>query len=477
MWNTLGMAFVLACFAVLVYCLLRAALFDQTDRHLQTALDQLHRDPHIATDTEGRLRHWIEEYRDHLHLYCLIYRPDGSLVAWTPGLPRHSMFSPPAHLLDLTNTSANVGDRWMHTAEFADIGRQRIMAERVRLGGQEFVVILLAPLESVDRELGQARSVLLTAGPAALLLSAGLAYWLARKALAPVDRLRRSTESITADRLDQRLPIPNPHDELGLLAQTINAMIGRLERSFGEIRRFTADASHELRTPLTALRTEVEVALGKPPSVADHQQVLGNVLEELVRMSRLTDQLLSLSRRDAGVEQLSLVALDLLAVVSEVVDAMRPLAEAKGVLLHLDAQGPVGMTGDEGRLRQVFINLLDNAIKYTPEGGRVGVRVGRKGGMAVVTVEDTGIGIPAEHLPRVFERFYRVDRARTRMEGGTGLGLSIARSIVAAHGGMIDMTSAAGQGTVCIVTLPQQADDNRSIDGAEALPNEPRRGT
>jgi heavy metal sensor kinase len=445
LWNALALAVVLASFAGLVYGLLRGALLEQTDRHLQTALDQLRRDPGLTTDPDRGLRHWIAEYRDHLNLYCAVYRPGGGLLDRTPELAPESVPPPPA----------GAGDRWGHTDQFPVIGRQRVLAERMRLGGREFVVVLLAPLGPVDRQLAQARVVLLTAGPVALLLSAGLAYWLARKALAPVDRLRRATEAVTAERLDRRLAAPNPHDELGLLTQTINAMIGRLERSFAEVRRFTADASHELRTPLTALRTEVEVALAQPPGRADHQQVLGDVLEELVRMSRLTDQLLSLSRRDAGVEQLSLAPLDLAALVSGVADALRPLAEGKGVRLQAGADGPVGATGDEGLLRQVFINLLDNAIKYTPEGGDVRVRVAHQGGAAVVTVEDTGTGIAAEHLPRVFERFYRVDKARARAEGGTGLGLSIARSIAEAHGGRVEVASTPGRGTTCTVTLPQ----------------------
>jgi heavy metal sensor kinase len=268
-----------------------------------------------------------------------------------------------------------------------------------------------------------------------------------------VERLRQATNAITVDRLDQRLPTQNPHDELGLLTETINEMIARLEGSFTEIRRFTADSSHELRTPLTALRTEVEVALSKPLTLADAIVVLGDVLEELVRMSRLTDQLLTLSRRDAGVERFVPSLLDLHALVAGVVDAMRPLAEAKEVLLRLDGESPVPVAGDEGRLRQVFINLVDNAVKYTPTGGSVTVRVGQRSRAAIVAIEDTGIGIPAEHAPRVFDRFYRVDKARTRAEGGTGLGLSIARSIVVAHGGSIDLASVPGKGTTCTVTL------------------------
>lgn len=446
LWIALALTVVLTSFAALVYGMLRHALNEQTDRMLQAGSGLLRADTLVETATDERLRYWIEEYKNHQNLLCVIYRPNGALHARTAGLSEDSLPPPPA----------GTGDRWMYDQTLPIIGRHRVMAERIRFGGQEFVVLLLAPLETVDHELEQVRTILLTAVPAALLLSAGLAYWLARKALAPVDKIRRSTDAITADRLDQRLTVPNPHDELGLLAQTINAMIGRLERSFAEIRRFTADASHELRTPLTILRTEVEVALNKSLTVADHQHHLGNVLEELVRMSRLTDQLLTLSRRDAGVEQLDTAPLDLQSLAAGVVEAMQPLAEAKGVLLRIEGAGPVQVAGDEGRLRQVFINLLDNALKYTSGGGKVTVRFGQQDCSSVVVVEDTGIGISAEHLPRIFDRFYRVDKARSRLEGGTGLGLSIAQSIVAAHGGIIEITSTAGRGTVCTVRLPRK---------------------
>jgi heavy metal sensor kinase len=448
LWNTLALAVVLACFAALVYALLRHALYQQTDRLLTAAVGQLRTDPRIDTDTDERLHHWVEEFKDHQGLFCVIYRPDGSVRARTPELAEASVPAAPAV----------EDERRVWDVQLPAVGRQRVLAGRMRLGGEELVVVLLAPLEAVDRELDQTRAVLLAAGPAALLLAAGFGYWLARKALAPVDRLRREADAVTAERLDRRLPVLNPDDELGRLTGTINAMIARLERSFAEVRRFTADASHELRTPLTVLRTEVEVALGKARVPAD-QELLGNMLEELGRMSRLTDQLLTLSRRDAGVEQATPVPVALLPLVAGVVDAMTPLAEARGVRLRLDPQGPAVVAGDEGRLRQVLINLLDNALKYTPARGTVTVRAGCRGGEGFIEVEDTGIGIPPEHLPRVFDRFYRVDRARSRAEGGAGLGLSIAQSIVRAHGGDIRMTSAVGKGTVCTVTLPATADD------------------
>jgi two-component system heavy metal sensor histidine kinase CusS len=443
LWNTLVLAVVLLCFATLVYLLFRHALYDQTDRLLHVGIGQLKADPRIETALDERIEHWVEEYRDHQHLLCVIYRADGTVHARTPELPVASV--PPF--------PSNLGERGAYDVDLPEVGRQRVMVERQRLGGRDFVVMLVAPLAAVDHELAEMRTVLLVAGVTVLVLSGGLAHALARGALAPVDRLRRAADAITADRLDQRLAVPNAHDELGLLTQTLNAMIARLERSFAEVRRFTADASHELRTPLTVLRAEVEVALGKDLSAGDSRQLLGSVLEELGRMSRLTDQLLTLSRRDAGVEHFSPAPLDLVALIAGVTDALQPLAESKGLRLRLEGR-PLTILGDEVRLRQLFINLLDNAIKYTPEGGSVTVRVEQRAESAIATVEDSGIGIPPEHLPFVFDRFYRVDQARSRAEGGTGLGLSIARSIAQAHNGTIEIRSRVGQGTVCTVRLP-----------------------
>jgi heavy metal sensor kinase len=290
--------------------------------------------------------------------------------------------------------------------------------------------------------------------PGALLIAGAAAYLLARKALAPMQQLRRSTREITADRLDRRLPVFNPDDEVGGLALTINEMIGRLERSFAEIRRFTADASHELRTPLTAIRTETEVALRAEPGAVDPQVLLSSILEECDRLARLTDQLLALSREDVGVGVQVSERLDLSALVSGVAENMNVLAEARSLTLRSDSDGAVFIRGDEVRLRQVFYNLIDNAIKYTPPGGTVHVRVAASANAAVVTVRDTGIGIAPQHLPHVFERFYRVDKARSREQGGTGLGLSISQSIVTAHGGKIELTSAPGRGTVFTVSIP-----------------------
>jgi heavy metal sensor kinase len=296
----------------------------------------------------------------------------------------------------------------------------------------------------------------LLTGPLTLLVAGGGGYFLARRVLRPVKSMTRAANQITADRLSQRIEVDNPDDELGALAQTLNRMIERLERSFVEIRLFTADASHELRTPLTAIRTEAEVALSKLPVSHEHQQLLASILEECDRLARLTEQLLTISREDAGVAQQVRERVEVTQTVKGVVETMRVLAESKGLRLQLAESGPVEIQGDGARLRQVFFNLIDNAIKYTPEGGTVEIRIERIDGAARVIVRDSGVGIPAEHLPRVFDRFYRVDKARSREQGGTGLGLTIARSIVVAHSGQIELSSTRGHGTTVTLTLPAE---------------------
>jgi heavy metal sensor kinase len=447
LWNTLALATVLLGFAGLVYALTAHALYEQTDRGLLIGYRQLERDERLGHDLDERLSYWAHELMEHNNVFCIIYSADGRVRTRTEELAGESI--PPA-------PQVPTGEPRLLDRSVAVLGRQRALEARLEREDQNLRVLLLTSLEEVDHELGRLLAALLTAIPVALAVSGGVAYLLARKALTPVEQLRRSTREITADRLDRRLPVSNPGDELGRLAQTINEMIERLERSFAEIRRFTADASHELRTPLTAIRTEAEVALAQTVLPPGQQMLLGSILEECERLTRLTDQLLTLSREDAGVTHPAREPVDLVALVAGVAETMRPLADAGGLRLNVESRAEVIVQGDGGRLRQVFFNVLDNAIKYTPPGGRIDVRVERQGPDVVATVRDTGVGIPPEHLPHVFDRFYRVDKARSREQGGTGLGLSISRSIVAGHGGRIDLESLPGQGTTCTVTLPER---------------------
>jgi two-component system, OmpR family, heavy metal sensor histidine kinase CusS len=443
LWNAAAMAVLLGSFAVLVYLMFRHVLFEQTEQQLQASLERLRTDPDLSIHPAGRLRYWVSEFKKHQNFSCMVYRSDGTILERTEELPADRL--PP-------KSAGSDSSSWLMQRRADE--RQQVLVEQVRAGDNEYTVALIAPLGQVDHELDEVLAVLGMAGLMVLLLSALLAYWLARRALAPVDALRRTADAITAERLDRRLAVPNPRDELGQLAQTINAMIVRLERSFAEIRRFTADASHELRTPVAVIRAEAEVALAHLPDPDGCRQLLGSIVEECGRLGRLTDQLLTLARQDAGHAKRLEERIDLAEVAGEVVETLRPLADVKGLRLETEMEADVNVAGDPNQVRQVFINLVDNAIKYTPSGGTVTARVVRRQALVVVTVQDTGEGIAAAHLPHIFERFYRVDKARSREMGGSGLGLSIVRSIVEAHGGTVAITSQVGQGSTFTVTLP-----------------------
>jgi heavy metal sensor kinase len=262
-----------------------------------------------------------------------------------------------------------------------------------------------------------------------------------RRALNPVNEIARSAEQITSRNLGQRLPVAPTGDELERLSVVLNRMIDRLEESFQFLQRFSADASHELRTPLTVLRGELE-ALAQRQLDTGGRETIGSALEETERLSRIVESLLTISRLDAGEAQVEHIRLDLAELAVNTTEQMSLLAEDKKIALKSETDGQVFTEGDPARLKQVIVNLVDNAIKYTSEGGTVRVRTGLMNGKATIVVEDNGAGIPAEALPHIFERFYRVDKARTRQLGGTGLGLAIVKSIVTAHGGRITVESA-----------------------------------
>jgi heavy metal sensor kinase len=263
---------------------------------------------------------------------------------------------------------------------------------------------------------------------------------------------------ITAEDLSERLDAQLPDDEVGRLARTFDEMIARLDGAFRRQRRFTADASHELRTPLTAIKGQVEVALAKPRAAADYEQVLRSVNEEADRLIRMVGSLLTLARADAGEIPIAADTVSLGELVGAAVEQVRPLAERGGLALAVEPGPPLSVPADEDLLLQLVLNLLDNAIKYTPPGGSVTAGWNAETDRAELWVRDSGVGIAAEHLGRVFDRFYRVDAARSRGEGGAGLGLSICRWIAEAHGGSIFIESEPGRGTVVTASLPISRD-------------------
>jgi heavy metal sensor kinase len=325
--------------------------------------------------------------------------------------------------------------------------------------GSRYVIETGASYESVEDTL---RGLLLTLAvglPVMIAVAALGGYWIMRRALRPLDEIAVAAERITSRNLSERMPSPRSDDEIERLSFALNRMIARLEESFQYIRRFTADASHELRTPLTVLRGELE-AIAQRPRLDDEARVaVGSSLEETERLSRIVESLLAISRLDAGETQMERARFDLAELAATTAEQMRLLAEDKRVRLECRADGRVEVVGDRARLKQVVVNLVDNAIKYTPEGGAVAVAVSAKDGSAMMLVEDNGVGVPADALPHLFERFYRVDKARSRQMGGAGLGLAIVKSIVAAHGGQVKVESAEAKGSRFTVELPLLKDD------------------
>lgn len=296
--------------------------------------------------------------------------------------------------------------------------------------------------------------VLAIAYPVTLVVASLGGIFLAGRALSPIDELTRLARRISAADLSQRLDLRLPDDEVGRLARTFDEMIARLEEAFHRQRQFTADASHELRTPLTAIKGQVEVALTRPREQAAYQEVLHSVNEEIDRLIRLVGSLLTLTRADAGQVPITLESNDLDELVGAAVEQVRPVAGQRGLDLSVVPGPSVTLKADQDLLLQLLLNLLDNAIKYTPAGGRVIAGWGTNGKQAELWVRDTGVGISPEHLPRIFDRFYRVDKARSRSDGGAGLGLSICRWIAEAHGGSISVESVPGQGSAFTVRLP-----------------------
>jgi heavy metal sensor kinase len=310
--------------------------------------------------------------------------------------------------------------------------------------------------------------------------AAGLAvaggYFLAGRVLSPVGAMAQKAREITAESLAKRLPVDNAQDEFGRLATVFNDTLSRLQDAFERLRRFTADASHELRTPLTAMRSVGEVALQNRLDAVAYRDVIGSMLEEVDRLTRLVESLLILTRADSGKIKLAPEALDLGRLVGHVTEQLRVLADEKQQELTLRAPIRVHAKGDAALIRHALMNLVHNAIKYTPNGGTITVEVNATGGRAVIEVRDTGPGIPAAHRDRIFDRFYRVDPSRSREEGGVGLGLAIARWAVEANGGQIELASEGTNGSLFRVILPGR-DDPSAAGGDRQLLHEPRRGS
>src|SRR3984893_8538517 len=313
--------------------------------------------------------------------------------------------------------------------------------------GNRFLIESGAPYHQIEVVLHGLLLTLAIYMPFVVSLAVVGGYWLMRRSLQPVDEITKRAEGITSTNLSERLPVIRTGDELERLSVSLNRMIERLDDTFQHINRFSADASHELRTPLTILQLELEEIAqnhGLDAWLADR---IGSALEETHRMSHIVENLLAIARLDAGEVKMDKMRIDLGELAASTADQMRLLAEEKSILLRSRVATGVYVEGDRSRLQQVIVNLIDNAIKYTQEGGQVEIGVRRDGVKALLEVTDNGAGISTQAFPHVFERFYRADKARSRTSGGAGLGLSIVKAICTAHGAEIKMFSQEGHGS------------------------------
>jgi heavy metal sensor kinase len=357
-------------------------------------------------------------------------------------------------LLDLAGRAASgESDIRATVSRVGKVRTSRLVAHPFAIDGRHFVMLAGESLHATREELELLRGVLYVALPLALLIAGAGGFFLATRSLAPLRWMAEQAKTITDKNLNQRLDIGAAHEELRVLADSFNELLSRLDQSFETMRRFVADASHELRTPLSVIRGEADVALGQDRSAGEYQESLVIIQDEARRLTRLVDDLLNLARADAGHVNLRTEEFYLNELLAECCRAFQTVATAKQVDLQCMCPGDVAFRGDPELIRRLVLNLIDNAVRHTPAGGRVLVDLEAAANELRIQVADSGIGIPPEAAPHVFERFYRGDQARSRQDGGFGLGLAIVKWIAESHQGAVDFTSEPGAGTTFTVLL------------------------
>src|SRR5437899_7399823 len=433
LWHIGFMLLVLGVYASVVYTIVR----DNSSRLMD---ERLHDDFDWASDMlaqrpDGTIAPY-EETGEGDSPWLQVWSLDGHLLYNTPEARRN-----PVPRTDQLAVNAKEEDRIVTIPEVSP--PYRVMSGGARIGGRPVLVQVARSEGPVAQNLNQLIYILLLGLPGAVAISGLGGYLLARRALAPIDRMSERARSINAERLTDRLAVDNPDDELGRLATVFNDTLTRLESSFEQMRRFTADASHELRTPLTAIRSVGEVGLRGRRGETAYREIIGSMLEEVDRLALLVDRLLLLSRADTGPANLSIDVVDLAQLAGDVAEQLSVLGEEKNQSITVQSEVVPPWAGDRMVLRQALLNLVDNAIKYTPVGGVIEVRVMQIPTGTIIDVVDTGPGIPAELRSRIFDRFYRVDKARSRENGGTGLGLAIAKWAVEVNGGNLTVEPTA----------------------------------
>jgi len=467
-WYATALILSLAVFAVVLYFARRSASYQDLERRIQSEADLTAgilaesyraRGVLLEQDTAGRpvLINEVAAVLEVVPDFLLVTSRDGRLLFASPDA-RALTFPEFEQLLQLA--AAGPGGRAKGVHRIAPNGPtvHYLVRSVPEAGGQFGAIVAGAGTRSAELGLDQLISTLIVAFVLGIVPAVVVGRWIAGRALEPVDQIITEVREISDGRsLHRRLALPMERDELGRLAETLNQMMTRLERSFAALRRFTADASHELKTPLTVVRAGVERAITRPDLPQETLAALEETLQEVNRMTELVDALLMLARVDEGRAELHREQVDLRAIVDEARETGELLAEQAGVAIevHTPPQ-PIVLAVDRRRVHQLILNLVENAVKYTPRGGNVVLQLSASNGRVLLTVADSGIGIAPGDLPHIFDRFWRADSARTRTSErpGTGLGLAICKWIAEAHGGSIEVQSRPGRGTTFTVTFP-----------------------
>ena len=447
-WYLLGSAIIVALFAGGSWFAMKASMYHSIDRDLRYRVDAVV--PFIksrALDTHEEFARTFTSSSDSsvVGVFVQITDDQSRILYEADLLSSHHVPVLPAGSADGSIALSTAGGPGWPV---------RVASRRIVIEGVPLTVHVIEPLRDLMSSLREYSLDLAILIPIALLLTSTLAYWMSRRALAPVEQIRQQAEAIDPADLTTRLQVPPTDDELARLARTLNAMLARIETSFRSIEQFTADASHELRAPLALITTAAEVSLRRERSREELAEVLKKVVRESHHMSRLIGSLLDLARGDARQHKLQFARVEITALLRGLCNELTPAAAAKGLDLAADLpDSDVPVIGDSTELRRLFLLLMDNAIKYT-EAGSVQLAIAATSSNVTVTIADTGIGIEPAALDHVFDRFWRADKVRSRAEGGAGLGLALAAQIVQRHGGSISVESEPGHGSKFTVKLP-----------------------
>jgi heavy metal sensor kinase len=445
LWYAVITLFVVGAFAFVVFEVVEHRLASEIDRQLRIDFDVV--EAQLDLDEAGRLR-WLvrgahgDEGFARLSAWFEVWSENGQvLLRHWPVRDADIKNSPPAPLEPSLRFSTYELEHGLYV---------RLMERPARVRGRGVIIRLFRDESDLRRTLREIVKVFLLTAPIAAALAALGGYWVAHRSLRPVAAMAKRAKSITSESLGQRLPVAHAHDELGRLAIVINETLQRLENSFAELRRFTADASHELRTPLTALR-----AVGEDALRDDDHPAISSMLEEAQRLEELIASLLALARLEGGKAPVLREPVVLHPVLNEILDTLKVLAAEKLQSIDVVCDEGVVACGDRLLVRQALTNVLHNAIRYAPGGTRVQVTAEINRERAVISVTDEGPGIAPEHHTKIFDRFYRVDKARSRADGGHGLGLAIAKSALERQGGSIEVESLEGRGSTFRISLPR----------------------